>query len=123
MENLESKKESPMDSRFSNEAMKKAQEKMAQMRLNGWKPEILNPIDRSKKSPNSLKLAIRAMCWSCEGRDSDPHVKQRVADCAVGERCPLYPHRPWQHLKGSSIDHHQKSPNDAENEHDSDEDE
>lgn len=80
--------------------MQKGQEKMRELRASGWKPVVLNPVERAKANPNSLKAAIKAACWVCVGTDADPGAKFRVRDCAVGEKCPLYPHRPWQAIKG-----------------------
>lgn len=80
--------------------MLRGQEKMREMRAAGWKPVHKNPIEQALDKPNSLKAAIKAKCWECVGGDHDPGAKFRVRDCAVGARCPLYPHRPWQTVKG-----------------------
>ena len=55
--------------------------------------EHLNPIERARKNPNSLKMAIAANCWECQGRDADPHPRWRIGNC-VSTDCPLWPHRP-----------------------------
>jgi len=81
--------------------MQRGQEKMREMRAAGWKPVHLNPVEQAKANPNSMKAAIKAFCWLCEGADADPGTKVRVRDCAVGDKCPLHPHRPWQNVKGS----------------------
>ncbi len=88
----------PTNSNITQTPLEKAHEKMKQMRADGWRPIQLNPIDKAKKNPNSLKLAIRAMCWTCEGKDNDPGVKQRVSLCSISS-CPLWLHRPWQSIK------------------------
>lgn len=80
--------------------MQRGQEKMREMRAAGWKPVHRNPIEQALDKPNSLKAAIKAKCWECVGGDHDPGAKFRVRDCEVGARCPLYPHRPWQAIKG-----------------------
>jgi hypothetical protein len=83
----------------ANDHLLKAQQKIQEMREAGWKPVLLNPIEKARANPNSLKLAIRAHCWECNGRDADPHVKLRVRDCTIKD-CPLWPHRPWQDAVG-----------------------
>jgi hypothetical protein len=57
----------------------------------------LDPIEKAMRNPTSLRLAINAKCYDCEGRDADPNVRQRIGDCRV-PKCPLYPVRPYQHL-------------------------
>lgn len=76
-----------------------AQEKMREMRASGWKPVVLNPREKAKANPKSLKLAIRAHCWECCGGDAKGNnVRQRVHECDLIEKCALWPHRPWQKL-------------------------
>lgn len=77
------------------EAWQKAREKLAEMRAAGWKPTHLSPVEAAKAKPSSLKLAIRAHCYTCVGEDADPGFKARVRDCTVTQ-CSLYGHRPWQ---------------------------
>ncbi len=78
----------------------KGQERMAEMRAAGWKPAHRNPVEQAQAKPTSLKLAIKAHCWTCVGADADPGAKFRVRDCAVGPKCSLFAHRPWQNAKG-----------------------
>lgn len=80
--------------------LQKGQERMRELRESGWKPVYRNPVEQAQDKPNSLKAAIKAHCWICVGADSDPGAKFRVRDCAVGAKCPLFPHRPWQNVKG-----------------------
>lgn len=79
--------------------LENAQVKLKEMRDAGWSPIHLDPVQQANASPNSLKKAIKAYCWVCVGADADPGAKQRVRDCSVGPKCPLFPHRPWQNLK------------------------
>lgn len=79
--------------------MLKGQEKMRELRAAGWKPVILNPVEKAKENPGSLKLAVKAHCWTCCGAGADAGVKFHVRDCAV-KSCSLWPHRPWQTIKG-----------------------
>lgn len=80
--------------------MQKAQETLQEMRAAGWKPVRLNPVDQYHRNPTSLRAAIKAHCWVCVGADADPGAKFRVRDCAVGPKCALFNHRPWQNIKG-----------------------
>ena len=81
---------------MSNAAINAAQKKLAEMREQGIKQVILNPVDKAKANPTSLKYAIRAHCWQCVGADASEGSKQLVRDCSVGDKCALYPHRPWR---------------------------
>lgn len=80
------------------EYLKRGQDALREKRASGWKPEILDPVEKAKRNPGSLKLAIRAHCYLCEGGDSDPGVRYRVGTCALEDKCPLWRHRPWQRL-------------------------
>ncbi|WP_144267145.1 hypothetical protein [Comamonas thiooxydans] len=80
--------------------LRRGQEKLAQMRAEGWKPVHRTPVEQARDNPNSQKAAIKAFCWICVGADADPGAKFRVRDCDVGPKCPLHPHRPWQNVKG-----------------------
>ena len=77
-----------------------AQKKLAEMREQGFKPVILNPRDKAKANPTSLKYAIRAHCWECVGADGNENAKLLVKQCGLEDKCSLWPHRPWQDLKG-----------------------
>lgn len=57
--------------------------------------EILDPIEKAMRNPKSLRLAIRAKCWECVGKDDDPNPRKEVAGCTAPQ-CPLWPLRPWQ---------------------------
>lgn len=76
-------------------ALDKAREASAAMRAAGVKARRLDPIEKAKRRPTSLRLAITAKCWGCQGGDSDPAPRQRIGTCSV-TRCPLHPVRPWK---------------------------
>lgn len=84
----------------TSEALKKAHVKMAELRATGWKPEHLDPVEKARRNPKSMKLAIRANCYLCMGGGSDAGVRIRVRDCSV-TACMLRAFRPWQDAKGS----------------------
>jgi hypothetical protein len=87
----------------NRERLLKAQQKMNAMRAAGWKPVLLNPVEKALANPKSTKLAIVAHCWTCSGANADPGVKFRVRDCSV-KSCALWPHRPWQSIKGGFVE-------------------
>lgn len=61
----------------------------------GEKIERLSPIEKARRNPKSLRLAVTAKCADCVGWDADPNPRARIRDCAV-PKCPLYPVRPYQ---------------------------
>jgi len=81
--------------------LEKAREAAAARRAAGLKVERLDPIEKAKRKPTSLRLAITAKCWDCQGGAADPNPRQRIGTCEV-TRCPLHPVRPWQ--KGEDDD-------------------
>ena len=60
---------------------------------------VLDPIERAKTEPKSLRRAINAKCYECQGEDADPSWQWRVGNCEIPD-CPLWPHRPYQKQKG-----------------------
>ena len=52
----------------------------------------LNPIEKSNANPTSLRLAIKAMCFSCFGNTGSV---QEIRECTA-EDCPLYKVRPYR---------------------------
>ena len=59
-----------------------------------------DPIARAKRNPTSLRAAVNAMCWDCQGRDADPAPRWRIGNCLCPD-CPLYSVRPYQHRHGT----------------------
>lgn len=78
-----------------NKALQAAHEERERRKAAGIKTKTLNPVEKAKANPRSLKSAIRAFCWTCEGGDADSGVRWRVGNCEITD-CPLWPHRPWQ---------------------------
>jgi hypothetical protein len=54
------------------------------------KPKTLDPIQKAKQNPKSLRAAINAMCFDCTCGN-----RAEVGRCTV-KNCPLYQVRPWQ---------------------------
>jgi len=61
-----------------------------------------DPMKRAEANPTSLRRAIDAKCWDCQGRDSDPSPRWRIGNCEMPD-CPLYPVRPYQTRTGSEM--------------------
>jgi hypothetical protein len=64
----------------------------------------LTPDQRAEKQPKSLKLAIAAFCYQCQGADDEhPNLtKARVRDCKV-VTCRLWRHRGWRNISTKGL--------------------
>jgi hypothetical protein len=78
-------------------SLQKAQQKMAEMRAAGWRPERLDPIAKAYRNPTSLRMAVNGKCWDCQGAGADPGCKEAIRDCRAKD-CTLWPVRPYQNL-------------------------
>lgn len=56
---------------------------------------IKNPLERLAETPTSLRRAITAKCYQCEGEDADPGVRWRIGNCEIAD-CALHGLRPYQ---------------------------
>lgn len=64
--------------------------------------KTINPIQRARLQPNSLRLAINAQCYDCIYDKSDVGSwRQQVAACPSAN-CPLYCQRPKPAKLGSA---------------------
>ena len=52
-----------------------------------------NPLERAHRKPTSLRLAVAARCWQCQGEGQDPGWRDAIRDCTA-RTCALHPHRP-----------------------------
>ena len=70
-------------------------------------PAVENPIVRAKKNPNSRALAMKAMCFSCQGGTSerlpDSGWRWAIGNCLVLD-CPLHSWRPFQEKMGKKAE-------------------
>jgi hypothetical protein len=82
-----------------NKALAAAHAARLRMKEAGIEPERLSPIERARRFPASLRFAINAKCWDCQGGDADPNPRQRIRDCEIIE-CPLHPVRPGRGGRG-----------------------
>lgn len=78
-----------------NKALEAAREARAAKLAAGEPIERLEPDEKARRNPTSLRLAINAKCWDCQGGKADPGIRERIANCGV-ERCSLHPVRPYQ---------------------------
>lgn len=42
-----------------------------------------NPLDKARAKPGSIRLAVNAKCYDCQGRDADPGVTERIRTCEI----------------------------------------
>ena len=76
-------------------ALEKAKQRVKEMRENGTYRSNIDPIEKLSRHPTSLRRAIDAKCFDCEGRNADPNVKKRIGTCPITS-CPLWNVRPYQ---------------------------
>jgi hypothetical protein len=72
----------------------RARERAAELRAAG-EYKRLTPVERAQKSPRSLRMAITARCYQCEGEGADAGWRDRIAACNA-TTCALHPVRPYQ---------------------------
>lgn len=77
--------------------LEKARAAMAAKREAGEKLVYRDPIEKAIADPTSKTKALKAKCWECVGAGDDPGAKQTIGECTSFD-CPLWPHRPYQHL-------------------------
>ena len=80
---------------MSNSGLEAARSVLAAKRASGVVTKVLTPIQRLELNPASLRQSINAMCYDCQGRDTDPGVVGRVRFCEI-VKCPLFRVRPYQ---------------------------
>ncbi len=61
----------------------------------GIKLVIKNPMEKAAERPDSLRLAINAMCYDCIGQDADPDWRGSIRECSC-TKCPLWSVRKFQ---------------------------
>lgn len=87
---------------MANTGLERARQARKAMQEAGIAVRIKNPLEKLADNPTSLRLAINAKCYQCEGEDSDPHVRWRIGNCLLPE-CALFAIRPHQHLHGTPV--------------------
>ena len=72
-----------------------ARRKRAELKEAGIKVVILNPIEKARRNPQSLRYAINGKCFDCVGAGNDPNPRGAIRECAISD-CTLHPVRPYQ---------------------------
>ena len=86
---------------MSNTGLDAARAAAAAKRAAGEKIERKTPLQKLADSPLSLRAAVNAKCYQCEGEDADPGVRWRIGNCACAS-CALHAVRPYQRLAKTS---------------------
>lgn len=84
---------------MSIESLERARQRQRDRRAAGISPERLDPIERARRNPQSLRLAINGKCWDCQGGDADPNPRERIRSCEIST-CSLWPVRPHRGGRG-----------------------
>ena len=69
--------------------------KRTEMAAAGIKVVVLDPIEKARRNPKSLRLAINGKCFDCVGAGHDPNPRGAIRECAILD-CSLWPVRPYQ---------------------------
>lgn len=77
--------------------------KRAEMTAAGIVVERLDPIEKARRNPKSLRLAINGTCWACIGAGHDPNPRGAIRECQILD-CSLHPVRPYQRGDGEDSD-------------------
>ena len=74
-----------------------ANAKKAELKALGVKVEILDPLEKARRNPTSLRLAVNSKCWDCQGAGADGHkwTRESITQCAALD-CSLWNVRPYQ---------------------------
>jgi hypothetical protein len=80
-------------------ALDLARAKQSAMREQGIVIKKRDPYQIAAADPKSLRKAVNAKCWDCQGGGADPNTRQAVGQCGITD-CSLWPVRPWQEAVG-----------------------
>ena len=80
---------------MATDALAKARKRKAEIIAIHGNIQRLNPLEKAGKNPKSLRLAVNAKCYECEGEDADPGWRSRIKGCIIPD-CPLHPVRPYR---------------------------
>ena len=80
---------------MATDALAKARKRKAEIIAIHGNIQRLNPLEKAGKNPKSLRLAVNAKCYECEGEDYDPGWRGRIKNCIIPD-CSLHPVRPYQ---------------------------
>ena len=80
---------------MASDALTKARERRAEIIAINGTIKRLSPLEKAKMKPRSLRFAVNAKCYECEGDGADPGWRGRIKECIIPD-CPLFPVRPYQ---------------------------
>ena len=69
----------------------------AERRAAGIPNVYLDPLEKARRNPHSLRLAINGKCWDCIGAGADPKPRTAISLCSCTS-CALWNVRPYQTL-------------------------
>tara|TARA_R110000868_G_scaffold52052_1_gene164716 strand:+ start:1890 stop:2135 length:246 start_codon:yes stop_codon:yes gene_type:complete len=64
--------------------------------------KTINPIQRAKLKPSSLRFAINAQCYDCIYDKSDVGTWRQQVEACPSVNCPLFCHRPKATSQGET---------------------
>lgn len=67
----------------------------AEKRAAGLVIERMDPTEKARKNPNSLRLAVNGKCWECVGAGFDVNPRRAIRECAI-VGCTLHAVRPYR---------------------------
>ena len=76
---------------MGNVGLQQARKKREEMKAKGEKIKVRNPLEKLNEKPTSLRLAINAKCYDCNGKEN---WKKRTKYYNVFS-CPLWTVRPY----------------------------
>lgn len=71
-----------------------ARERQRELRESG-EFEMLDPVEKAKRNPQSRQLAIAAFCCQCMGGPGEAGYRGHIRNCTA-PTCPLYQFRPYK---------------------------
>jgi len=80
---------------MATDALAKARKRKAEIISINGTIQRLNPLEKAKVNTKSLRLAVNAKCFECEGEGVDPGWRGRIKGCIIPD-CPLFPVRPYR---------------------------
>ncbi|WP_026610732.1 hypothetical protein [Methylocaldum szegediense] len=80
--------------------LEKGRKRWEELRAKG-EVKRLDPIEKARLDPKSLRKAINGKCWDCIGAGADPNPRGAIANCHI-TLCTLWPVRPYQHIAGKA---------------------
>ena len=86
-----------MESSILHDRLALANAKRRELKAAGIPIQLLDPLEKARRNPNSLRLAINGKCWDCQGGGADGvgFTKDSIRQCTARD-CSLWNLRPYQ---------------------------